>query len=168
MGKESTLGSKVTAIPEGFHTLTPYLVVRDAARAVDFYRQAFGAEVRRIHYGLDGKSLTHADLKIGDSMLMLSDEFPNWGALSPLALGGTSTTIHVYVEDADAAFERAIAAGATVKMPLADQYWGDCYGSVVDPFGHQWSFATRIKHLSEEEIKQAGDAVFAKLAEGRE
>src|SRR5919201_932826 len=140
---------KVKPIPDGFHTLTPYLVVRDAAKAIEFYRQAFGAELRGIHYSPDGKSVFHAELKIGDSFLMLNDEFPQWNVLSPLSPGGgTSATLHMYLEDVDAAFDRAVSAGASVKMPLMDAFWGDRYGQLVDPFGHKWSLATRVKNLS--------------------
>lgn len=157
------MGGKVKPIPEGFHTLTPYLVVRDAARAIEFYKRAFGAKDVRVHKGPDGNSIMHADLRIGDSILMLSDEFPEWKVLSPQSLGGSSVTVHMYVEDVDAAFDRAVSAGATVKMPLGDAFWGDRYGSLVDPFGHQWSIATRKQELSEEEIRKAGETAFAQM-----
>jgi len=156
----------VLPVPEGFHTLTPYLVVKDPERAVQFYQQALGAEVRRVHYAPDGKNVTHADLRIGDSMLMLSGEFPDWGVLSPLALGGTPVTIHVYVADPDTLFNRAVAAGATVKMPLADQFWGDRYGQLTDPFGHLWSIAARIAAPTEAGIKQASDAALSQKCAG--
>jgi PhnB protein len=107
----------------------------------------------------------HATLRIGDSMLMLSDEFPDFDVRGPLARGGTSVTLHLYVDDVDAAFERAVSAGATVRMPVADQFWGDRYGSLVDPFGHQWSIATHTRDLSLEEIEEAGRAAFADMAE---
>jgi uncharacterized glyoxalase superfamily protein PhnB len=155
----------VSPVPKGFHTLTPHLVVKDAPAAIEFYKQAFGAEVGRIHYTPDGQTITHADLRIGDSMLMLCGEFPAWGVLSPLTLGGTPVTLHVYVADPDALFGRAVAAGATVKMPLADQFWGDRYGQLTDPFGHLWSIAARIAEPSEEELKAASEAAFAKLSE---
>jgi len=157
----------VSPVPEGFHTLTPYIVVKDAPAAVEFYKAAFGAEVRRVHYTPDGQTVTHADLRIGDSMFMLCGEFPAWGVLSPLTLGNTPVTLHVYVPDPDALFKRAVAAGATVKMPLADQFWGDRYGQLTDPFGHVWSIAARIAEPTEEEIKRASEAAFAKMsAEG--
>lgn len=152
------------AVPEDFHTLTPHLVVRDAMRAIDFYERAFGAEEVRVHRGPGGRVM-HATVRIGDSMVMLADEFPDFGVLSPLARGGTSVTLHLYVDDVDSAFERAISAGATVRMPVADQFWGDRYGSLVDPFGHQWSIATHIRDLSSEEIEEAGKAAFAEMGE---
>src|SRR5437870_2833393 len=144
------MAGKAKAIPEGYHTLTPHLVVRDGTRATEFYKQAFGAEIRGIHYGPDGKSVMHAEVKIGDSILMLSDEFPQMGVLSPQSRGGTSVTIHMYIEDADAAFNRAVSAGATVTMPLMDAFRGDRYGQVVDPFGHLWSLGTHTQDLASE------------------
>jgi PhnB protein len=140
--------------PKGFHTLTPHLIVRDAKKAIDFYQKAFGAENARIHYGPDGKSIMHAELKIGDSMLMLYDENPEWNSLSPLSLNGSPVFIHVFVDDADSAFKRAVDAGATVKMPLMDAFWGDRYGQLTDPFGHFWSIATHKEDLTDEEIKE--------------
>ena len=144
---------KVKAIPDGFHTITPHLTVKNGAQAIEFYKKAFGAEVLRAVKGPDG-SLMHADLRIGDSMLMLNDEFPDWKVLGPQSLGGTAVTVHVYVQDADTAFQRALDAGCTVKMPLMDQMWGDRYGQVVDPFGHQWSIATHIEDPTPEEIQE--------------
>ncbi len=154
---------KVKAIPEGFHTLTPALVVRDAAQAIEFYKEAFGAKERRIFYGADGKSIGHAELEIGDSILMLSDEFPEMNIFSPLSPGGgSSVAIYMYVEDVDAVFNRAVSAGATVTMPLMDAFWGDRHGSIVDPFGHRWSLAMHKKDLSEKEIEEGAKAMFAK------
>jgi uncharacterized glyoxalase superfamily protein PhnB len=156
------MGGKVKAIPEGFHTVTPHLVVRGAAQAIEFYQRAFGAKAGRIHYGPDGKSITHADLKIGDSILMLSDEFPGMKDLAPP--GGSRVTLHLYVEDVDELFNRAVAAGATVAMPLMDAFWGDRYGQLIDPFGHSWSLATHKQDLSEAEIQKAQEVFFAELA----
>ena len=155
--------TEVKAIPEGFHTLTPEIVVRDAPLAIEFYKRAFNADVLRIHLGADNKSIIHADLKIGDSIMMLSDEFPSMNALSPISIGGTSSTIHIYCEDIDEWFNRAVSAGATVTMPLMDQFWGDRYGMLTDPFGHHWSLATHMKDLSEEEMIEAGKAAFAEM-----
>lgn len=150
---------KAQAIPEGMHSLTPHLTCAGAADAIAFYQKAFGAvELGRMP-SPDGR-LVHALLRIGDSPLMLVDEFPEWGGKSPATLGGTPVAIHLYVEDADAAFAQAVAAGATVRMPLEDMFWGDRYGVVIDPFGHQWSIATHIKELSSEEIAAAGKAQF--------
>ena len=156
------MAGKVKAIPEGFHTLTPHLVVRDAAQAIEFYQRAFGAEVCGVHHMPDGKTVMHALLKIGDSFLMLNDEFPSNKVLSPQSIGGTGTTIHVYVEDVDALFHQAVSAGATETMPLMDAFWGDRYGQLEDPFGHRWSLATHKEDLSKEEIQKRGQAAFAK------
>jgi PhnB protein len=144
---------KVKAIPDGFHTISPHLTVKNGEQAIEFYKKAFGAEVNRVTKGPDG-SLMHADLRIGDSMLMLNDEFPDWKVLGPQALGGTPVTVHLYVQDADAAWKRAVDAGCTVKMPLQDQFWGDRYGQLVDPFGHQWSIASHIEDPTPEEIQK--------------
>jgi PhnB protein len=162
--EEANMAAK--AIPEGFHSLTPYLTVKDAPRAIDFYKQAFGAEVRGIHYTPDGK-IMNADLKIGDSILLLNEEFPNMGAKSPQSLGGSPVTIHIYVEDVDKLFNQAQAAGAEAVMPVMDMFWGDRYGQVTDPFGHKWSMATHKEDLSAEEIEKRGRAVFEKMASGR-
>jgi PhnB protein len=152
---------KAKPIPDGFHTLTPHLVMKDAGKAIEFYKKAFGAEELGRHPGPDGKSIMHALLKIGDSMLMLNDECPEMGARGPLSIGGTAVTMHVYVQDVDKAFERATKAGAKVVMPLADQFWGDRYGIVTDPFGHQWSLATHLQDLTDEQVGKAAQAAFA-------
>ncbi len=145
-------------VPEGFHTVTPQLVVRDALKAIDFYKRAFGAEHLGINYGPDGK-VRHAVIKIGDSIIMLNDEFPDWGALSPLAPGhASSVVVHLYVENVDTLFARAVSAGGKVTMPLMDQFWGDRYGQIVDPFGHKWSLATHTRDLTPEEMRRAGEA----------
>jgi uncharacterized glyoxalase superfamily protein PhnB len=141
-------------IPEGYHTITPHLVVRDAAAAIEFYKKAFGATERGRMPGPDGKTIIHAELRIGDSPLFLMDEVPAMGSKSPLALGGSPFVIHLYVENVDAAFERATKAGATVEMPVADQFWGDRYGMVADPFGHHWSLATHKEDLTPQEMAQ--------------
>ena len=150
-------------VPQGFHTLTPHLVVRDADQAIEFYKRAFGAElVGGVARGPNGKVM-HALLRIGNSNLMLNDEMPEYGALSPVSGGSSSVTIHIYTPDVDRAFERATSAGAQVKMPLADQFWGDRYGFVTDPFGHHWSLATHIKDLSPEEMKRSMDEAMSKM-----
>ena len=150
----------VKRVPEGYHRVTPHLVVRNAAAAIEFYKKAFGAvEIMRAP-GPDGKSIMHAELQIGDSRVFLNDEFPDMGALSPLAVKGTSITLHLYVEDADKQFKQAVDAGAEVLMPLADQFWGDRYGIVKDPFGHQWSIGSHIEDLTlEEKNERAGKAM---------
>ncbi|MCW5976611.1 MAG: VOC family protein [Bryobacteraceae bacterium] len=150
--------------PEGYHTVTPYIVVRSAAEAIEFYKKAFGAEELGRMAGPDGHSVMHAEIKIGDSPIMLADENPQWGALSPQSLGGVAGSLHVYVEDVDAAVERAVQAGATLKMPAADMFWGDRFGKVVDPFGQEWSLATHIEDLTNEEIEQRAKEFFARMS----
>jgi PhnB protein len=152
--------NQVKPIPEGFHTLTPHLVVKGADKAIDFYKKAFGAkEVGRMP-GPDGKTIMHADLIIGDSHLMLVDEFPDMGCLGPQSVGGSPVSIHIYVEDVDTFFKQALAAGAQEKMPLTDMFWGDRYGMVADPFGHTWSIATHKEDLTVEEITKRSKAAF--------
>ena len=149
--------SKVKAIPDGMRSLTPHLVCRGAAAAIDFYGRAFGAIEQFRLPGPDGR-LVHACVLIGDSQLFLVDEMPEHGALGPQALKGSPVTIHLQVQDADATFARAVQAGATVTMPLADMFWGDRYGQVVDPFGHHWSVATHMREVSHEEMVAAMQA----------
>src|SRR3984885_7463821 len=152
----------VKPIPDGYHTLTPFLTVKDAARALEFSKQAAGAEERGVMKGPDGKVM-HAELKIGDSIIMLGDEFPEFGALSPLSSGGAGMGLHIYVDGVDAAFDRAVKAGAQVEMPVTDQFWGDRYGKLKDPFGHKWSIATHTKDLSMDEMKRGMDEAMAKM-----
>ena len=153
----------VKPVPEGYHTLTPSLTVRDAARAIEFYKQAFGAEVRGgVAKGPDGKVM-HAELQIGDSVIMLTDEFPEFGSLSPQSSGGAGMSLHIYVDGVDAAFDRAVKAGAQVEMPVSDQFWGDRYGKLKDPFGHKWSIATHIKDMSADEMKRSMDEAMQKM-----
>jgi PhnB protein len=150
------MSKKVKAIPEGFHTLTPYLTLKHAAKAIQFYKDAFGAQEIEINHSTDGR-IMNAVIKIGDSYLMLSDEFPEFGCgvLPPQSLKGTSTMLHLYVEDVDAAFNKAINAGASVKMPVEDMFWGDRYGQLEDPFGHLWSIATHIGDVSPLKMDQS-------------
>jgi PhnB protein len=152
-------------IPEGFHTLTPHLVVRGAATAIDFYKKAFGAqEVMRMALP-DGKTIGHAEIRIGDSLVFLADEFPGCQP-SPQGLGGSPVTLNLYVEDCDAVFDRAVAAGAQVRMPPADMFWGDRYGQVVDPFGHIWALATHKEDVPPDELAQRAQAAFAGMGKG--
>ncbi len=146
--------SKVSAIPEGMHTITPHLACERAAEAIDFYKQAFGAEELSRFPGADGR-IMHAALRIGDSVFFLANEFPEWNSFGPLALKGTTVTIQLYVPDADSAFQQAVDAGAKVVMPLDDMFWGDRYGTVEDPFGHRWSIATRKRNVTIEEMREA-------------
>jgi len=136
------------------HTVTPHLVCAGAADAIAFYKKAFNAEEVGRLAGPQGK-LMHAQIRIGDSAVMLVDEFPDWGSFGPKSLKGSPVTIHLYVEDVDAAFKRAVDAGATVKMALADMFWGDRYGVLEDPFGHHWSIATHVRDVSPDEMQQA-------------
>ena len=147
--------------PPGYHTVTPAIVVRDAVAAIDFYVRAFGAEEVTRLAGPDG-SIVHAEIRIGDSMIMLGEENPAWDARSPQTLGGTHGSLHLYVADADAAFARAVQEGATVRYPLEDAFWGDRYGKVTDPFGHEWGLAHRMKEMTEEEVRAAGREWMAK------
>lgn len=140
------------AVPQGFHTLTPHLVVRNADQSIEFYKKAFGAEVIGDVARMPNGKVMHALLRIGDSNLMLNDEMPEMGALAPSG-GGSPVTIHLYTPDVDTVFNRATSVGAQVKMPLADQFWGDRYGVVTDPSGHQWSIAAHVKDLSPDEIQ---------------
>ncbi len=153
----------VLPIPQGFHTLTPGLVVRDAPKTIEFYKQAFGAVARDVHYAPDGKVM-HAVLKIGDSLFMLGEELPSMNVLSPQSRGGTSVTVHIYCKDVDAAFNRAVSAGAKVLMPVMDMFWGDRQGQVEDPAGHRWSLATHKEDPSVKEIEKREKAFFAQMA----
>lgn len=140
-------------IPDGMHTLTPHIVCEGASDAIAFYKKAFNAEEITRLPGPTGK-LMHAAIRIGDSVLMLMDDFPEWGSLGPKALKGTPVTLHLYMKDVDAGMQQAVAAGAQVTMPATDMFWGDRYGQVVDPFGHRWSLATHKQDLTPEEIQQ--------------
>ncbi|MFN2383199.1 MAG: VOC family protein [Gemmatimonadota bacterium] len=152
-------------IPKGFHTVTPYLTIRDASAAIAFYQRAFGAEEEFRHAGPDGR-LIHARIRIGDSLVMLSEEFLEWGAKSPLAFDGSPVTLHIYSEDVDAAWERAVTAGATITMPLDNQFWGDRYGQVKDPYGHNWSLAQHLEDLSPEETNRRAAEAFSQMGDG--
>jgi PhnB protein len=152
----------VKPIPEGYRSVTPYLAVEDASAAIDFYKRAFGATERMRMDGPEGK-IAHAELEIGDSLIMLSDPFPHSQTRPPTELSGATGGIFLYVEDVDASFERAVDAGATVASPLEDMFWGDRFGSVMDPFGHHWSLATHKEDLTEEEIAERGQAAMASM-----
>ena len=143
-------------IPEGFHTTTPSIVVSSSKDAIEFYKKVFDANEIYQFPTPDGK-IMHAMIKIGDSFVMMSDEFPQMGARSPTTVGGTSTTIHLYVEDADKVYNQAIKSGAIPTMPIMDAFWGDRYGMVLDPFGHSWAIATHKKDMSPEEMRKAAE-----------
>lgn len=146
--------------PEGYHNVTPYLIVDDAARAIQFYTEAFGAtEILRME--MPNGKIAHAEIQIGDSRIMLADENPEWDARGPKTIGGTPSSLMIYVEDCDAVYQRALSAGATALMPLQDQFYGDRSGTLRDPFGHKWHISTTKEVLSPEEVKQRAAAVFA-------
>ncbi len=155
----------VSPIPAGYHSITPYLFVRGAADAMAFYEKAFGAvEVTRMP-GPDGK-LMHAEIRIGDSHVMLADEMPEFGNMSPQSLGGISGRLMLYVEDVDASFSQALAAGATENQPVEDQFWGDRMGTLTDPFGQQWSLATHVEDVPDAEMPARFEAFMQGMAGG--
>lgn len=153
--------STAKPIPEGFGTLTAHLVIKDCAKAIDFYKKAFGAEELMRIPGPGGQGVGHSEIKIGDSVFMACDEFPGMNR-APDSLGGSPVNLHLYVKDADAAFKRAVDAGCEVAMPLEDMFWGDRYGKLKDPFGHQWSIATHVKDVTPEECAKGAEAAFGK------
>jgi uncharacterized glyoxalase superfamily protein PhnB len=151
-------------IPAGFHSLTPHIVVTDGDAALEFYKRAFGAEERFRLTTPGGNSVMHAQMTIGDSVLMIGGEFPP-NALSPTSRGGTSTFLHLYLADSDAAFDRAVKAGCKIIMPVSDTFWGDRYGVVEDPFGHQWSLATHQQDLTPDQLAANAKEFFAKMSQ---
>lgn len=148
----------VAPIPKGYHTVTPYLIIKDAAKALEFYKKAFGAKETFRMADPSGKVM-HAEIKIGDSPIMLADEFPQMGAVSPHTIGGTPVSIMLYVEDVDALFRQAIAAGGKEKRPVKDQFYGDRSGTLTDPFGHVWTLATHIEDVAPDEMRKRAEAV---------
>jgi PhnB protein len=152
--KESIMSKKIQAIPDGMHSVTPHLVCAGAAQAIEFYKKAFGATDEGRLPGPDGR-IMHAQIRINGSVVMLVDEMPEMGAFGPKALKGSPVTIHLYVDDVDAVVERAVQAGARVTMPVADQFWGDRYGQLEDPFGHHWSVGTHQREVSMDEMQAA-------------
>lgn len=156
--------NKVKPVPDGYYTVTPYMVVKGAAKALEFYKKAFGAEEI---YRMDGPNGTigHAEIQIGNSRIMMSDEFPMAGAsYSPVTLKGTTMGIFLYLENVDAAFKKAVDAGCKVEMPLANRFWGDRYGKLTDPFGHQWSLGSHVEDVSPEEMKKRAKEAIAQMA----
>jgi PhnB protein len=150
-------------IPEGHHSVTPYLSVDDAAKAIEYYKKAFGAK-ERVRMDAPGGKIGHAELQIGDSLVMLADSFPQSSTKPPKELGGTTASVFLYVEDVDKVVEKAVDEGATVTMEVADQFWGDRFGSIQDPFGHSWALATHVEDLSPEEIEERGKAAMAAMS----
>lgn len=147
-------------IPDGYSTITASLIVKNAVNAIEFYKKAFGAQELYRFLGPDSKTIMHAELKIGNSRIMLSEEALQMNCRSPQSLGGTGIHIYMYVDDADTTFDKAVAAGAKPTMPIADMFWGDRFGTIQDPFGHVWGIATHKKDMSTEEINKAGQEFF--------
>ncbi len=152
---------KVQPIPAGYHTVTPYLIVRGAAAAIEYYKKAFGATETVRMNSPDGKSVAHAEIKIGDSMVMLADEMPAMGARAPQSLGGSPISIVLYVEDADAVYSRAVAGGGKVARAIEDQFYGDRVGMVEDPFGHVWVISTHVEDVPPDELARRAKEKFA-------
>ena len=166
MAKRAKASAKkrVKPIPAGYRSVTPYLTVRDGARAIDFYKDALGAVEKVRMIGPDGRSVMHAELKIGDSIVMLSDEFPGMSTCrSPQSLGGTTVSLFLYVRDVDAAFKRASNSGCKVLMEPTDMFWGDRFGKLEDPFGNQWSMATHTENVSPKELGRRAQAAMAQM-----
>ncbi|HEX5458235.1 MAG TPA: VOC family protein [Candidatus Nitrosotalea sp.] len=153
------------SIPDGYHTVTPTLTVRGASDAIEFYKKAFGAQEIMRFPGPDGKTIMHAEIRIGNSSIMLNDEIPQMKCLSPQSVGGATSGIFLYVKNADDVFNKAVAAGAKPQMPMMDAFWGDRFGSLIDPFGQVWSVATHKKDMTPDELKKASDE-FMKSAKG--
>lgn len=156
--------NNIKKIPDGYHSITPSLVVKDGMKAIDYYKKVFKAKDKGTMMTPDGKSVAHAELEIGNSKIMLSDEFPEMKCLSHASIGGSPISLYLYVEDVDKTFNLAVSEGATVLYPVSDQFWGDRHGSIKDPFGHIWSISTHVKDLSEEEIKKAAAEAFSKTS----
>jgi PhnB protein len=152
----------VNPIPEGYQSITPYLPIEGAADAIEFYKRAFGATERGRMEG-PGGSVAHAEIQIGDSVVMLGDPFPQSSIKPPTQLGGSSAALFMYVEDVDALVQQAVDAGAKLTMPPEDQFWGDRYGKVTDPFGHEWQIATHVEDLTPEEMEARGREAMANL-----
>ena len=155
---------KTKPVPPGFHSVTPTLTTREAAKAIEFYKRAFGAEERMRFPAPDGNGIMHAEIRIGDSIIFLSDERPGMECRGPQSLGGTPVALFLYVEDVDHVFNRAVSAGAKSEGPVSDMFWGDRCGQLTDPFGHKWTVATHTEDLTMEEIGKRAQGFFAQLA----
>jgi PhnB protein len=160
---------KVKPIPEGYHTATPYLTIRGTDKAIEFYKKAFGAEEMFRMPGSDGKGVMHAEIRIGDSVIMMGEEMPGMpnACVSPSTLKGSTMGVMLYVQDVDAAFKRATDAGATAVMPPQDMFWGDRYGKLMDPFGHHWSVATHKEDVPPQEMEKRHKAFVAQMSKGK-
>ena len=155
----------VKPIPDGHHSITPTLTVKGASSAIEFYKKAFGAQELSRFVGPDGKTIMHAEIKIGDSLIMLNDEYPQMGCRSPQSMGGATGGLFLYVQDADDTFNKAVSAGAKPQMPMMDAFWGDRFGSIVDPYGHVWSIATRKKDMTPDELRKASEAFMKQMSQ---
>lgn len=155
------------AIPEGYQSVTPMFIVKDARKAIEFYKQAFGAQERYAMPGPDGKGVMHAEINIGNSIIMLGEENPQQSCKSAETAGGSPVSFYIYLEEVDAAFSKAVEAGVKVVMPVQDMFWGDRAGTVEDPFGYSWTLATHSKDLTPQEIQQGAAAFFAEMAKNR-
>jgi PhnB protein len=153
----------VKPIPEGYHTLTPYIEIENAGEAIEFYKRAFGAK-EQVRMDAPGGRIGHAELEIGDSLLMLADPFPQSSIRTPKDLGGTTVNLFMYVEDADAVVQQAVDSGATVTRPVENMFWGDRFGIVTDPYGHTWSIATHVEDVSPEEMEERSKAAMAAMS----
>jgi len=158
--------SAIKPVPPGFNTVSAYLIVKNAVEALDFYQRAFGAKPGLRMAGPDGQSTMHAEMRLGNSTVMLTDENPQWNSKSPQSLGGTPASLHLYVDDVDAVFQRAVEAGCTVRYPVMDTFWGDRYGKLQDPFGHEWGIATHKEDVDEDEMARRAQEFFASMAQG--
>jgi len=154
----------VSKIPPGFHTVTPSLIVKEGAKAIDFYKKALGAEELMRMVGPDGK-ISHAEIKVGDSILFITDENPAMGTKSPQTLGGTASNLYLYVEDVDSAFKRAVDAGGKATMPVTDMFWGDRFGQFTDPSGHSWGLSTHVEDVSPEETERRAVDFYKQMAQ---
>jgi PhnB protein len=154
----------IKAIPEGYQSLTPMFIFKDAGKAIDFYKRAFGAEERFVMPGPDGKGVMHAEVRIGTSIIMMGEENSDCPGKSAETTGGSPVSFYIYLENVDAAFTRAVESGARIQMPVEDMFWGDRMGTVLDPFGYSWSLASHTRDLTPEEIQKGAQAMFAKMA----
>ena len=150
--------------PDGYHTATPHITVKDANKAIDYYKKAFGAQVIVNMPGPGGKGVMHAEIKIGDSIIMLGEEMPGMAQKSPQSLGGVTSSLYLYVDDADSVYNKAVSSGGAARGPMQDMFWGDRVGRVADPFGQEWSIATHKEDLSADEMKKRGQAFMQKMS----
>jgi PhnB protein len=163
--KEKSMKKSTQPIPEGFHTITPSLTVRNAREAIEFYKKALGAEERMVSMASPDGKITHAEVKIGNSIIFLNDEVPAWGAKSPQSLGGAPGGFYLYVEDVDKAFQRAIESGGKVTMPVMDMFWGDRMGNFTDPYGYAWTLSTHTQDMTEQELEEGAKQFHAQMAQ---